>query len=80
MSNARKSIIAEAKGLMGGGSSNKAEKAAQTSRNFEQADSRNLEQAATRNLEKAASRNLESSAAASAGNSNLREEAELELR
>ena len=57
--NARKNIIAEAKGLIAGGA--KEEKAAQTSTR----SSRNLE---------------ESNAASAAGNSNLREEEELELR
>ena len=57
--NARKNIIAEAKGLIAGGG--KEEKAAETSTR----PSRNLE---------------ESNAASAAGNSNLREEEELELR
>ena len=60
VSNARKDIIAEAKGLIAGG---KEEKAAQTSIRSVQQASRNLEESA-----------------ASAGNSNLREEEELELR
>ena len=58
--NARKNIIAEAKGLIAGG---KEEKAAQASTRSVQGASRNLEESA-----------------ASAGNSNLREEEELELR
>ena len=57
--NARKNIIAEAKGLIAAGG--REEKAAQTSTR----SSRNLE---------------ESNAASMAGNSNLREEEELELR
>ena len=61
MSNARKNIIAEAKGLIAGNA--KAEKAAQTSTRPAQGASLNLEESA-----------------ASAGNSNLREEEELELR
>ena len=61
VSNARKNIIAEAKGLIAGNA--KAEKAAQTSTRPAQEASRNLEESA-----------------ASAGNSNLREEEELELR
>ena len=63
VSNARKSIIAEAKGLIAAGGG-KAEKAAQTS---------------TRSAQHV-SRNLEESSASAAGNSNLREEEELELR
>ena len=70
MSNARKNIIAEAKGLIGGGGGGGNGKAAQTSRNSEHANSKNMEQAASRNSE----------SSAKAGNSNLREEEELELR